>query len=360
MALTRPTLDEIYNRIKGDFESRLSDGLALFRRAVLLIIAKIFAGVSHLIHGFVVNLGDQLLPDRADDPEFLNRHALMWGLIRIAGGYATGTIEFTGVDNSVIPAGTVLQDADGYEFKTDIDAQIAAGSAIVPITASEIGAAGNTVYNTLALVSPIAGVDDTGTIDTVLTGGADPETDDALRTRLLARIRRTPGGGTLADYMQWALDSNIEIKDSWAIENYAGIGTVGVIVVGKTVIEPSPTLLQEVKDYIDARRPLGASVIVDGVTSIDLQFFISMTPNTSDLQALVQANLQTVFDETFEIGVETPISKIYSAIIGAGVTDFEITSVEKDGSPLASVPPDNITWSGFEYPNLLATDFQDL
>ena len=72
---------------------------------------------------------------------------------------AGGDVTFTGTNGVAIPAGTVLQAADGTLYAVDAEATIASGTATATVTADVVGTTGNQDAGVmLTLVSPIAGV----------------------------------------------------------------------------------------------------------------------------------------------------------------------------------------------------------
>ncbi|MGH6714755.1 MAG: baseplate J/gp47 family protein, partial [Bradyrhizobium sp.] len=196
MSFEQPTLAVIVSRIAGDIEAQLAGADAHLRRNVLAVLGRALAGAAHGLYGHQDWIAAQVFPDTAE-VENLERWATIWGLARKSAVAATGDADFTGTDDTVIPAGTVLARSDGALFTTDADATIADGAASAAVTASAAGSDGNTGAGVgLTIVTAIAGVDSAAIVgDEDLAGGADTETDAELLGRLLARIQQPPGGG---------------------------------------------------------------------------------------------------------------------------------------------------------------------
>lgn len=74
MSWTRPTLNQIIDRIEKDMEWRLNSRSSLLKVAFLRVLAHVFAGAIHIAYGFLALIVKQLLPDTATG-EWLNRHA---------------------------------------------------------------------------------------------------------------------------------------------------------------------------------------------------------------------------------------------------------------------------------------------
>jgi hypothetical protein len=70
------------------------------------------------------------------------------------------------------------------------------------MTATVAGAYTNCDPGTpISIAQPVSGINSGGVTAGPTTGGADNETNDALRTRMLARYAAPPQGGSSADYI---------------------------------------------------------------------------------------------------------------------------------------------------------------
>lgn len=333
MAYARPSLTEIIERKIADLDSRLPTASARLRRSVLNALLRASAAVEHGLYGFINWLSRQIIPDTAE-ADILERHANWWGITRIAASAATGSVTVTG--SGTVPAGTVLQRADGIEYTVDSEVVISS-SGSVDVTCSTPGASGNASSGTsLSFVSPIAGIDSTATAGD-LTGGADTETDDALRARLKARVQQTPYGGALYDYIAWAKEV-AGVTRVWPKANWLGAGTVGVFFVrdNDASIIPDAAEVQTVQDYIDTVRPVTADVTVIAPIEASQDMTISISPNDSTTQAAIEAELSDLFSR--ESNVEDGngsgtilISHIREAIsVAAGENDHAMVTPTAD------------------------------
>lgn len=333
MAFSRPTLQEIITRVQADLVSRLSLAGPVLRRSVVYVVSRVIAGASHLLHGHLEWNARQILPDQSE-AEFLTRAANLYGIARIAAAYAGGDVTFTGTDGATIPAGTLLQRADGTEYETDADGTIAAGSATVGVTAVVAGADGNADAGTaLSMVSPIASVNASATVAAGgISGGTDAETDDALRVRLLERLRDPPHGGSDSDYVRWAKEV-AGVTRVWVSPLELGLGTVVVRFVrdGDADIIPDAAEVAAVQDYIDERRPVTADVSVAAPVAVPLDFTISVVPDTAVVRAAVEANLEDLLTREAEPGGEILLSHIREAIsVAAGESDHVLSDPVAD------------------------------
>lgn len=331
----RPLLPELIQRVRNDVLSRLSTDDVL-RRTDAEVYARVMGGVAHGLYGFIEWLSKQVIYDTAE-AEYLERWCSIWGINRKVAAPAISTVTFTVQAGSLIPSGTLLQALDGVQYQTSADATVTVPSATATITALVPAAAGNRATGqNLTLVSPVVGVQSTATAG-LLSGGADVETDDALRARLLARIQQPPHGGASYDYTAWALEVP-GVTRAWVYPAELGLGTVTVRFVRDndgtgTAIIPDTGEVAAVQAYIDARRPVTAQLTVVAPAAVPLNFTIQgLVPATLTVQAAVQAELADLLLREAVPGGIILLSHIRAAIsAAAGETDYVLTA------PLANV-----------------------
>jgi uncharacterized phage protein gp47/JayE len=329
MPLSRPTLKDLVDRVVTDIESRLPGSDARLRRSNLAVLARVIAAAAHGLYGFLVNIARQVIIDTADG-DYLERWAAIWGIARTVAVAAAGEVSVTGTTGAVVPAGTELQRSDGARFISTADATLVAGAATLPVQASEPGAAGNTAAGSqLLLTTAIAGVTSaTMVLGDGLIGGADTESDDALRARLLFRIRRPPQGGAASDYEAWAKEVP-GVTRVWVFPLYLGAGTVGVFFVrdNDPDLIPDAGEVTAVADYIEPRRPVTAAVTVLAPTPLPVDFTLQVIPDTAAVRAAVEAELEDLFRREASPGGTVLISRIREAIsIAAGESDHVLTA----------------------------------
>ena len=329
--LDRPTLDEIYTRVKADMETRVTSGTKIPKKSLLGILAIVFSGAVYLLYGFLATILDQLFPDTATT-FFLDRIANLYGLPRKAATFAEGTVQFTGTDGTLVSQGTKVQNSEGLIYLTISATTITSGIAVADIQAEEEGAASNTTETELELVAAQTGVDTLVTASVPPEGGQEKETDSALRARILQRLRNPPSSGTVADYVRWAGEV-AGVGKVWALaaEDFAGAGTVGVVIATEDLNVVSPTVKANTQTYIDTVRPVGAAASVVDPLPKPVEFDIKITPNITQTQTSVDTKLNEFFLASTAPGGTLLISHIRSAIASALVLDYEITDIRVSG-----------------------------
>lgn len=323
----RPTLQTLVDRVRADMLARMMVDDTL-RRADAEVYARVMSAAAHSLYGFIDYVSRQILPDTADG-DWLDRHASLWlTQPRKPASAATGTATFTGTNGAVVPVGAVLQALDGTQFATTAGGTVAAGVLVLAIQASAGGAAGNrSAGEPLGLVSPIAGVQATATAGEV-SGGADVETDDALRARVLARIRQAPHGGAAADYTTWALEVP-GVTRAWVYPEWDQPGSVALTFVRDDDASPIPDAgeVATVQTYVDARRPVTADLTVFAPTAVPLNLTIDLVPDTAEVRAAVAAELADFIRREAEPGGTIYRSRLVEAISSAAGEAHHILSV---------------------------------
>lgn len=329
MAFERPTLSEIVSRAASDISTRLIGTVAALRRSVIRAIASSIGGAAHEFYGYLDFMAKQYFEDTAE-AEYLERKAFIWNVTRNAATFAEGEVNFVGtVNGSVMSAGSILQRSDGVEYSVNEDAVLSSLALTASVTCRTAGDTGNMLAGeTLTLVTPIAGITSAGTVGVDgLTNGADEESDDNLRDRLLAVIRNAPRGGNAADYEAWAKEVT-GVTRVWVYENQYGTGTVGLTFVrdGETPIIPSAGEVLAVQAHLDEVRPLTADLTVWAPTALPLNFTIHLTPDTAAIRTAVQAELTDLINRVAEPGGIIYLSQIREAVSSAsGEVDSVVT-----------------------------------
>jgi uncharacterized phage protein gp47/JayE len=339
----RPTLAELALRNEAEIAARL--GLPpLLPQSVLSVLARVFAGASHGLHGHLDYLAQQVVPLTSSGAE-LDRHVEAFGLERRAATNATGFATFTGTNGSSIPLNASLVRVDGQRFRTTASAIIAGGTALVPIASSLPGLEANTPPATaLALASPIPGIVSAVVDASGLTGGQDAETDDELRERFRQDRSDPPQGGSEADYVRWSREV-AGVTRVFVRPAYQGLGTVGVFFTvddDPTGPIPSPAKVAEVQARIDDTtrrdsRPVTADVTVYAPTALPTSFTLSITPDTAAVRAAVEQALRDLLRREAEPGKTLTLTKIHEAISTAqGEEDHVLTVPAADLTALAA------------------------
>jgi len=344
-----PTLRQLDDQARADMATRLPGADSRLRFGVLPVLARVVAMTVFHLYGWLDWAKRQFLPHTADE-EMLDDHARLRGLVRRAASKAEGVATLTGAPDAVVPAGTQLQRIDGVRYATIAEVAIGGGGTITAAVRAALGGMAGNADAAVALnfVSPVAAVQTTATLSTAATGGADVETDEQLRARILARWRKPPQGGAAHDYELWATEVP-GVTRAWSRANWTGLGKVGVAFMMDDRVDPIPLAgdITTVQAYLDARRPVCATILVFAPTALPINPQITITPNSATVKAAVEAELRDLLRRSAELGSTILRSHITEAISAAvGETDHALVAPVGNVVPAAHqiVTLGTITW----------------
>ena len=364
MPYARPTLSQLRAQVAADLQASPAGSDPLLRFSSLNVLGRALAGLANSQFGYTDWVALQSNPFTATD-EFLEAWAALKSVYREpatqAGASTPGQITFPGTNGYQIPIGTIVTRGDGVQYTTTSLGTVAAGIVTMNAEANAdptglTGAFGNCAVGTvMTRATSIAGISSTGSVTTAFTGGADIETDDSLRARMLYAYQNPPQGGAVADYVTWAKQVS-SVTRAWCNPNGFGAGTVVVyamldsaesanngfpvgtngVAAAETRGTPVATGDQlTIANYIYPLRPATALVYVCAPNQMTVNFTISGTSNfSSATKALIQSAIAGVFvmygspvSSTAGQNGVIDLSYIQSAIAAiSGTQGFVITS----------------------------------
>jgi len=357
MPFERATPQQIRDRVGAEYEAVLPGADARSRRSVEGVSTRAVTVASYGLHEHLDWISEQILPDKAEE-EILERHASLWGIERRAATAATGEVRFTGIVGVIIPAGTEMRRSDDVRFVTAADVTFTGTTADVTVSASAAGSAGNSpIGSKLALLAPITDVQSQAVVlddgsGNGLTSGADIESDDDLRARVIIRIQQPPQGGADYDYKAWALEVAGVGKDKvWIYRNWMGLGTVGIaflVIAGDGFAIPSTAEVAAVQAHIDLKRPVTGEAIVFAPTAYPIDLTIKLFPDTTVTRAAVVDELTDYFSREGVPGSAIYLSRLRAAVsVAVGEDHHELLLPDDNVQPPAGRLPmlGAITWA---------------
>ncbi len=221
--------------------------------------------MAFLVFMYLQYVATQVMPDTATD--WLDRWADIFLTNEFGGGrkpasLASGTVTAIAGSALIVPLGAQLVAPGGQTYQATQQTTVGITATTVPIVALSGGAAGDQAPGIVLGWSPaIAGLNGAATVIS-LTGGADEETDDELRARLLLRIRQPPMGGDASDYVEWVLGVP-GVTRAWCSPTEMGPGTVTVRFMMDDLRAasggfPTQTDVAAVQTYLNSKRPVTA------------------------------------------------------------------------------------------------------
>ena len=196
---------------------------------------------------------------------------------------------------------------------------------------------------TMNITTPIAGADDTATVQfDGISGGTDVETDDDLRGRI-----QDVQGGYFGNYSASTIEAKAKevsgVTRVWVFEVTPAIGQTTVYFVrdDDDNIIPSGSEVTDVKNELLTIKPANTAdsdLIVSAPTPLVQDFiFSAISPNTDSMQEAIEDTLIDFFATQSNVG-ETILELTYESVIintvdpGTGVklVSFTLTSPSGD------------------------------
>ncbi len=321
MPFKRKTLSELREENRQFMQAELKNVGALLRFGNLKVIADMDAGMSHLHYAYLDYIALQTNPFTSTDEWLAGWMALKQTYRKAATAARSPAVKSTGTAGAILPAGTVLNRADGYQYVTDAELVISAGksgtasvTALLPDISGDVsggGSTGNADAGTLlTLDANVPGIDNTLTLIEPATGGADIEKEEDFRQRGLQAYQNPPQGGSDADYKKWALEIP-GITRAWVKRRGMGVGTVIIYI------------MCDGNDTTNNGFPTGA----DGVSSLEDWGVLKATGD----QGRVADYIYPLQADTAIIYVCSPIKKVVDlSISGMPNADSDTIQAIKD------------------------------
>lgn len=333
MPWATPTLKRVRELVRDEVVSARR-GAPMIGNNVLRVVSDAMAALNHLVLRYIDWLALQFLPDTAEE-EWLDRHGDIWltnsdGTTgRKMATLASGVVNISGVDGTLIPIGTRLGSISGIQYETLQDVILSDIPVPVNTRAIDPGIAGNLEEgDTLSVVS--AGVDGSAVVVT-MTGGTDTESTDLLRVRVLERIREPPQGGADHDYVRWT-KAVPGVTRAWVYPLEMGPGTITVRFLMDDLRADNdgfPLLadIVAVESYLDTVRPVAVKdLFVVAPLKQRVDFHIrNLVPDTPAVRSAIEDSIRDMLYNLAKPGQTIFASWKSQAVLSApGVLSFTI------------------------------------
>ena len=377
MALDIPTTAELTATMVSQIESAISQTIPLLPKSFTRVLAKARAGIDVQLYRYAGFIWLQEYVQHATMEECtINgkrvRPLVEWGNLIGLGDPDYGTqaelsctITVTTQSGTVAGGSNLLRSETGVIYQTLAPVTLDAPTKPVTVRATSdqdgnhgIGAIGNLeAGDTISFANPLPNVVRDVVVDSVSTTGADPETVEAYRARVLSHFQAKPQGGAYADYRQWAEEvSTIVHAYPYTSDDP---GQVDVYCESNVDSDGIPTQgeLDDVTDSINldisglaSRRPVNDAVNVYAITrtAFDVEVFgLAGVPESA-----VETTLDEALDEHFRtrepfiLGLSVlprkdrvtlaSVSSIVESIVSAAGGTIESVELEEGGTPITA------------------------
>jgi uncharacterized phage protein gp47/JayE len=361
MSFKIPTTEEFFDTFLANIEARINQDSPLNDKAFNRVLAVAEAIAATSLAKYAAYEVKQVLAISAfgDGLDVIGEE---YGVTRKAAEATVLTATLPGTNGTTIPQNTdFVGTANGVRYFLDSEVEIGtptSGVAEMTLTAEEAGTIGNLqAGDELNISTQVAGAETVATV-AVITGytseiintGADEETDEAYRKRVLDAIRNVRGGGNAADYRSWS-EEVAGVERAYPYSGQPADSLLSSSPPERTVyIEATTTvdadgiapqsLLNEVRDTIttdptteEARQPLGLTdetLFVETISRTEFFVQISDLAVSSDIEAQVKDDIETALTNYFTTikpfvdGLDSTVDR------NDKITDLTVSDVVQD------------------------------
>ncbi|HBG8308906.1 TPA: baseplate J/gp47 family protein [Clostridioides difficile] len=265
-----------------------------------------------------------------------------------------GTITFTGVQGTIITKGTIVttiatDEKQSIEFELLETKTIGANEKVdIKAECRIAGTIGNVSNNTITvLLGSISGIKSV-TNKEDLKGGTDIEDEEHFRERVLVAEQEDKLSGASSDYIRWAKEVD-GVGYAYVVPEWAGAGTVKVLILDKNRKAATQELINKVQEYIypnveegqnrDGKAPIGAIVTIATPQTLLINVKASFVFSNGFSQETVLNILKNKIDkylDKIDIGGTVSYNAIYSLagsmmLADEGIQDFSNLTIN-DGT----------------------------
>ncbi|MGB0881430.1 MAG: baseplate J/gp47 family protein [Vicingaceae bacterium] len=325
MAVTIPTIQQLYQSVLADLESQLGITIPLFGKNFLRALAATQAAKLKLIYLAIGDVQKNIFVDTAD-PQSLGGTLERFGLVKLGrlpfpATPGTYTIEITGDIGATIPANSTFKSNDdslnpGKLFILDAPYTLISTTDAIDVRSLEAGLVSQlNIGDGLTATAPIANVDSNAIVTVEVIEPLAAEDVEDYRNDCINAFQLEAQGGAATDYRLWASDaqgvakvypyakpgvpSEIDLYvEATKADSTDGKGTPSVITLFnvETVVEFDPDTTKPLNER--GRRPISAfqinflPIIVREI-QIDIPNYVD---STTDKENAINAALEVLID----------------------------------------------------------------
>lgn len=377
MAVTIPTLNDIYNNILNDYATELEVDVSTLGKSYQ-VRAKVQAATIYTCYLALSAVQRNIFYDLAEEDQLIRYGLQILGRTPAPATQGIYTIEVNGTIGATVPAQSQFRGSDditaaGFIFIVDTEKVLTATTDTLQVRALTAGTDSQLfVSDVLNAVQPLVNVNSNATVTVVDSEPTAEESIDSYRDDVVEAAKLEPNGGAPSDYRLWASD----VPEVRTVYPYAKLGSAGDVEVYieatpentkplGIIGEPTETTIDDVYKVelngdetgaliidsisLKGRKPIGVFNILPFSVSplpVDLYFVdLSDESVSSDIRTVIDALLYDVrpfiagADDITERNDTLTISTLIAATIqllaGTGVSYTTLT-MEVDGNVVTS------------------------
>lgn len=299
---------------EGSFLDEIASGSALAHASIYSVLEKL--------------LNIAFIKDSYGDS--LDKRVQEFGIERKEGLQAVGKARFHGKVGVEVGSGAIIvANGNRYEVLDNQNGRIDLEDGVeLYVRSLEVGTDKNLLTGiSFVLETPLNGIERIESTSAII-GGTNPESDEELKERFFYIQSHKGTSGNVDDYINWALQVD-GVKNVKVIPLWNGNGTVKVVVMTKNNRNVSEEVVQAAKDFIEIKRPIGASVTVVTPTVLEVNISATVEVDKSTDLEIIKAEFRDRVDEYLVNAVSeityTKVAGILSRI--EGVIDYSNLTV---------------------------------
>ena len=221
---------------------------------------------------------------------------------------------------------TVTSGSDkAHVYRTLSLVKVSEGNYLYQMQCETAGEVGNGYIGRLLAVSYVQGLT-SAELGEIITAGTDMEKDDDFRDRILQRVRLPSTSGNKYDYYNWAMEVS-GVGGTKVFPLADGPGTVKVVIADANMQAAGEALVKEVYDYIEERRPIGATLTVKSAKekSINVEAMVKLQNGVSlaEAQNRFQTSLSVYMQRNAFQSDYVSLAQIGNLLLNvAGIEDY--------------------------------------
>lgn len=292
MPIIKPTYEELRDKVYANIAGKVCPDQPFMVGGLIRIISEVIAYIGWSIFEFSDRLGRT--PWDASGQLLLN-YGLSCGISPNSETCAQGLVNLSGTGE--IPPGSILVRCDGCEYET-IEQTVTLQSQVT-VRALECGSNCNSPNGTILTFSNAPpGINSTAQVATDgLVGGADAETEEQFRLRVLSCLANPCRTGLKSDYDFWTR-LHPGVTRVCCDPQDRGCGTIKIyFMMDDTYADGIPAQgdVEAVQDILDENAPLGICTTACAPTPIDIDVSIKVQRSTSQERMAIRDALIEFF-----------------------------------------------------------------
>lgn len=318
------TYDELYNSMCEKYEEITNNPIENYTDVSMRF--KALAAELYDMSSKISFISKQIFPDTATG-EYIDRHCQLKNIERKSAAHAKGKLKFF-VDkplpyNVSIPKGTICTTSgpENLQYATDYSVNLYNGKTeiLADATAVNAGSASNCAVGAItAIVNPPPGI--TSVVNPQpFTGGANEESDDNLKKRLLRKIKNFSNGYNKSAILEEVLSFE-NVAKAQIVPLARGAGTVDINVAMKGNAEDNLTLAH-IEEKLYSILPFCLSIftrlVLKTPVDLSLRVFVNDGCNKEYVKGLVRSAVEEYMDG-LDIG-----ESIYANILGSKLLNID-------------------------------------